>query len=136
MPVKIGNRVFKNVDEWQVRYIKKYSDRKLKDIGKEINLDERRVGEIIKLLRIPRERHWKIYLPKTPEVEEELKNPYCIDVHGEWAHSKEKILERDERKKSYFEMHSFNYLVIYEKELQHQERVIEKIKQFTLGFPC
>ncbi|GIN70402.1 hypothetical protein J14TS2_08770 [Bacillus sp. J14TS2] len=207
MAVKIGNRLFKNVDSWQVDYIKRHSEKKLKEIGGAINLDERRVGEIIKLLGIPRERHWKIYLPKTKEVEEELKNPYlshveiaykykvseacvakrrkelgvnsrrknydtliekqveeillildlaflkqkrfgrwsvdfylgrkyCIDVHGEWSHSKRKIIERDKRKKTYFEAHSINYLVIEEKELLQPKKVINRIKQFTLGFPC
>ncbi|MGE8204008.1 topoisomerase I [Heyndrickxia sp. NPDC080065] len=207
MVVKVGNRVFRNIDQWQVDYIVKNSHRKLKEVGEEINLNERRVGEILKLLGIKRERHWKLYLPKTKEVEEELKNPYlshveiavkygvsdacvakrrknlgvkvrkknfdtiiekqvenilieldlvffkqkkidkwsidfylgrkyCIDVHGKWAHSIDKIIERDKRKQVFMKNNKFKYLIVYETELLDLDAVREKIKEFTLGFPC
>lgn len=80
MAVTIGNRTYRNIEQWQVDFIATHAERKLKDIGKEINLDERRVGEILKLLGIKRTRHRKIYLPKTAEVEQELKNPYLSHV--------------------------------------------------------
>ncbi|PFC88594.1 topoisomerase I [Bacillus anthracis] len=207
MAVTIGNRTYRNIEQWQVDFIVKYADRKLKDIGKEINLDERRVGEILKLLGVKRNRHRKIYLPKTAEVEQELKNPYlshveiavkygvsdtcvakrrkelnvkvrkknydtlleqqieeillsldlafikqkridkwsidfylgrkyCLDVHGKWAHSLSKIKERDKRKLLFMEESCYKYLVIHEEELVNKEKVLQKIKEFTMGFPC
>lgn len=80
MAVKIGNRTFKNIDQWQVDFIIKNSSRKLKDVGDKIGIDERRVGEIIKLLGMKRKKHKKIYLPKTEEVEKELRNPFLSHV--------------------------------------------------------
>ncbi|ANV70867.1 topoisomerase I [Bacillus cereus] len=207
MAVTIGNRTYRNIEQWQVDFIVKHADRKLKDIGKEINIDERRVGEILKLLGIKRTRHRKIYLPKTAEVEQELKNPYlshveiaikygvsdtcvtkrrkelnvkvrkknydtlleqqveqmllsldlafikqkridkwsidfylgrkyCLDVHGKWAHSLKKIKERDKRKLLFMEEGCYKYLVIHEEELANKEKVLQKIKEFTMGFPC
>ncbi|PFX70630.1 topoisomerase I [Bacillus cereus] len=207
MAVTIGNRTYRNIEQWQVDFIVKHADRKLKDIGKEINLDERRVGEILKLLGIKRTRHRKIYLPKTAEVEQELKNPYlphveiaikygvsdtcvakrrkelnvkvrkknydtlleqqveqmllsldlafikqkridkwsidfylgrkyCLDVHGKWAHSLKKIKERDKRKLLFMEEGCYKYFVIHEEELANKEKVLQKIKEFTMGFPC
>ncbi|MDA2383024.1 topoisomerase I [Bacillus cereus] len=207
MAVTIGNRTYRNIEQWQVDFIVTHADRKLKDIGKEINLDERRVGEILKLLGIKRTRHRKIYLPKTAEVEQELKNPYlshveiaikygvsdtcvgkrrkelnvkvrkknydtlleqqveqlllsldlafikqkridkwsidfylgrkyCLDVHGKWAHSLQKIKERDKRKLLFMEEGCYKYLVIHEEELANKEKVLQKIKEFTMGFPC
>ncbi|HDR4602635.1 MULTISPECIES: hypothetical protein [Bacillus] len=207
MAVTIGNRTYRNIEQWQVDFIVTHAERKLKDIGKEINLDERRVGEILKLLGIKRTRHRKIYLPKTAEVEHELKNPYlshveiavkygvsdtcvakrrkelnvkvrkknydtlleqqveqillnldlafikqkridkwsidfylgrkyCLDVHGKWAHSLKKIKERDKRKLLFMEKSCYKYLVIHEEELANKEKVAQKIKEFTMGFPC
>lgn len=57
---------------------------------------------------------------------------YCIDVHGTWAHSKEKITERDERKVIWLKENGYKYLVVKESEM---DLAIEKVKQFTLGFP-
>lgn len=207
MAVTIGNRTYRNIEQWQVDFIVTHADSKLKDIGKEINLDERRVGEILKLLGIKRTRYRKIYLPKTAEVEQELKNPYlshveiaikygvsdtcvakrrkelnvkvrkknydtlleqqveqmllsldlafikqkridkwsidfylgrkyCLDVHGKWAHSLKKIKERDKRKLLFMEEGRYKYLVIHEEELANKEKVLQKIKEFTMGFPC
>lgn len=76
MAVKVGERTYQNVEQWQVEYIVANKDRKLREVGKEIGVNERRVGEILKALGIVRERHWKVYLPKTKEVEEDLRNPY------------------------------------------------------------
>ncbi|MGC4375705.1 hypothetical protein WD019_02010 [Fictibacillus sp. Mic-4] len=36
MAVKVGNRVYKNIEQWQVDYIVKNSHRKLKEVGDEI----------------------------------------------------------------------------------------------------
>jgi very-short-patch-repair endonuclease len=156
--VTIGNRTYRNVEQWQVDFIVTHADRKLKDIGKEINLDERRVGEILKLLGIKRTRHRNIYLPKTAEVEQILLSldlafikqkridkwsidfylgrKYCLDVHGKWAHSLPKIKERDKRKLLFMEESCYKYLVIHEEELANKEKVLQKIKEFTMGFPC
>ncbi|MCL6617838.1 MAG: topoisomerase I, partial [Anoxybacillus ayderensis] len=69
MVVKVGNRTFRNIEQWQVDYIVQNSNKKLTEISRETRLDPRRIGEIIKLLGIQRQRHWKVYLPKTEEVE-------------------------------------------------------------------
>jgi very-short-patch-repair endonuclease len=57
---------------------------------------------------------------------------YCIDVNGTWAHSKDKIVERDERKTDWLRENGYKYLVVKESEM---DSAIEKVKQFTLGFP-
>jgi very-short-patch-repair endonuclease len=206
LPVRVGKRTFKNIDQWQIDYIVKNSDRKMKEVGDEIGIDFRRVGEIINLLGIERVRHKKVYLPQTEAVEKELRNPYlthveiaakygvtdtcvakrrkeldvkvrkrnfdtlieqqvekllidmdlaylkqkridrwsidfylgkkhCIDVHGEWSHSIKKVKERDRRKEIFMSENDYKYLTIHEKELENINGVIEKIKEFTLGFP-
>lgn len=57
---------------------------------------------------------------------------YCIDVHGAWAHSKEKVVERDQRKVTWLIENGYKYLAIEEFEM---DSAVEKVKQFTLGFP-
>ncbi|WP_232490104.1 endonuclease domain-containing protein [Neobacillus cucumis] len=172
-----------------------------------LDLYQRRVGEIIKLLGIKRVRHKKVYLPQTKEVEIELRNPYlthveiaakygvtdtcvakrrkelevkvrkrnfdtlieqqveqllldldlvyfkqkkidrwsidfylgkkhCIDVHGRWSHSLNKVKERDIRKQIFMSENGFKYLIIHERELADLKGVMKRIKNFTLGFPC
>lgn len=206
MAVIIGGRRYGKVEQWQLDYIKEHYQEKYTDISEAINLAPQRIGEIVKLLGLKRERHRKIYLPKTKEVEEKLRNPYlshieiareygvtdtcvyrrrkelgvgvrrknyntlieqdvaklldeldlvyqnpkriekwsidfylgrkhCIDVHGTWAHSKEKVKDRDRRKTIYMKDNGYHYLVIHEVELEDLDKVKEKIKQFTLGFP-
>ena len=207
MPVKIGNRNFKNIDPWQVDFIKNNFQLKLTEIEAKIDIDYRRVGEIINLLGLQRQRHWKIYLPKTDAVLEELKNPYlshveiaekygvsdacvakrrkelnvsvrkknhdtlieqkveillidldlaylkqkridkwsidfylgkkyCLDVNGTWSHSLPIVKDRDSRKKAFLHSEGYHYLTIDEIELKKMDRVKEKIKEFTMGFPC
>jgi G:T-mismatch repair DNA endonuclease (very short patch repair protein) len=80
MTVKVGIRTFKKIDQWQIDYIVNNFDRKIKEVGDEIGIDYRRVGEIIKLLGIERIRHKKVYLPQTNAVEKELRNPYLSHV--------------------------------------------------------
>ncbi|KMM38640.1 topoisomerase I [Guptibacillus hwajinpoensis] len=207
MPVKIGDRTFKNIEQWQVNFIKEHYQLKLTEIATAINIDYRRVGEIINLLGLQRERHWKIYLPKTDEVLEELKNPYlshveiaekygvsdacvakrrkeldvsvrkknydtlieqqvemilieldlayhkqkridkwsidfylgrkyCLDVNGSWSHSLPIVIDRDKRKTAFLNSQGYYYLAINEIELGNLDIVKEKIKEFTMGFPC
>jgi hypothetical protein len=178
--VKVGNRTFRNIHQWQVDYIREHYQEKFTEIADAIDVDYRRVGEIINLLGLKRERHWKIYLPKTAEVKEKLMNPflshveiakeygvtetcvakrrkelgvgirkknfqtlpekevaelldildiiyinpkqigkwsvdfylgckYCIDVHGDYFHSKPKVIDRDKRKKDYLADNHFCY---------------------------
>ncbi len=204
--VKVGKKTFKNINQWQVDYIKENYQDKLTDIAEVIGVDHRRVGEIINLLELKRKRHWKLYLPKTKAVEKELKNPYlshvelankynvsetcvakrrkelgvnvrrknygtmpekqvaklldeldlvfqnpkqisnwsidfylgckhCIDVHGTWSHSKQKVKERDIRKSEYLNNSGYKYLVITEEELSDNNNVCKKIKDFVSGFP-
>jgi len=57
---------------------------------------------------------------------------HCIDVHGTWAHSKQQVIERDERKVNWLQENGYRYLVVKESEM---DSAIEKVKQFTLGFP-
>ncbi|MCA0983255.1 endonuclease domain-containing protein [Halobacillus yeomjeoni] len=207
MPVKIANRTFRNIEQWQVDYIKENYQLKLTEIASAIGVDYRRVGEIINLLGLKRTRHWKLYLPKSSEVLEELKNPYlshveiaakygvtdacvarrrkqlgiqvrrknydtlieqkvekfliemdlaylkqkrinkwsidfylgrkhCLDVHGSWSHSIPKVKDRDKRKQAYLKSHGYYYLVIHEEQLAQKDIVLQKIKEFTKGFPC
>lgn len=56
----------------------------------------------------------------------------CIDIHGEWAHTRKGVPERDARKREYLESHGYRYLVIHESEIESAE---EKIQQFMTGFP-
>jgi len=56
----------------------------------------------------------------------------CIDVHGDWAHSRKGMPERDKRKREELESAGYKYLVIYESELGHAKENIEK---FMTGFP-
>lgn len=205
--VTVGNRTFQNIEQWQVDYIVANKDKMLKEIGSELGINERRVGEVLKHLGISRERHnINRVMPNSSEVLEKLKNPYlshaeiakeygvtpeavgkrrkamevkvrrknydtlieqdvenilkeldlvyskqtridkwsidfylgrkyCIDVHGEWAHSKEEVKERDARKATYMNENEYKYLVIHESELEDIDNVVEKIKQFTQGFP-
>jgi hypothetical protein len=84
MAVRVGNRTYKNIEQWQVDYIKSNYSLKLTEIADAIGIDYRRVGEIINLLGIKRQRHKKIYLPRNEEVLSELKNPYLS--HVEIAH--------------------------------------------------
>ncbi len=207
MPVKIGDKTFKNIEPWQVDFIKKHFQLKLTEIAAVIDIDYRRVGEIINLLELKRERHWKVYLPKTETVLQELKNPYlshveiaakygvtdacvakrrkelkvnvrkknydtliekevekilidldlayfkqkridkwsidfylgrkyCLDVNGTWSHSTPLVIDRDNRKKAFLDSQGFHYLAIKEIELEELDQVKEKIKEFTMGFPC
>lgn len=205
--VKIGNRTFGKIHQWQVDFIREHYQEKLTDIEEAINLDHRRVLEIINLLGLDRKRHRKLYLPKTEEVLVKLKNPflshveiakeygvtdscvarrrkelgfgvrkknfhtlpekevaslldildivyinpkqigkwsldfylgckYCIDVHGDYFHSKPKIKDRDKRKQEYLKKNNFFYLIITEAEIMRErEKVLELLKQFTQGFP-
>lgn len=57
----------------------------------------------------------------------------CIDVHGEWAHTRKAIPERDKRKREELESMGYRYLVIYECELHHAKEMVEKF-MFS-GFP-
>jgi len=60
----------------------------------------------------------------------------CIDVHGTWTHNKPVYKDRDKRKKEYLKEKGYDYLVIWEKELEDIENVKEKIKSFMVkGFP-
>lgn len=36
--MKVGNRTFKNIDQWQVEYIVENFNRKMKEVGDEIGL--------------------------------------------------------------------------------------------------
>jgi G:T-mismatch repair DNA endonuclease (very short patch repair protein) len=57
---------------------------------------------------------------------------FYIDVHGSWAHSKPKIVERDKRKAKWMEDKGFKYLVIRESDIEEAKN---KILDFASGFP-
>lgn len=57
---------------------------------------------------------------------------YCIDVNGAWIHSKEEVVKRDLRKAAWLNENGYRYLVVEESEM---DWAIEKVRQFTLGFP-
>ena len=205
--VTVGTRRF-NIEEWQLDYIKEHYQDKIADIAKATGIKHgQKVCEVIKHLDVKRVRYFKTYLPRTPEVDAELMNPYlshvelglkygvtdscvalrrkelgvgvrrknydtipelaveailneldlayltqkrlekwsidfylgrkyCIDVHGEWAHSKSKVEERDVRKVQFMIDNNYKYLVIHEAELEDIEAVKNKIIDFVaLGFP-
>jgi very-short-patch-repair endonuclease len=81
--VRVGNRTYRAINEQQVGFIRRHYRDKLIEIGRAISVNERRVGEIIRSLGLPRRRHWKIYLPYSTEVEADLRNPYLS--HAELA---------------------------------------------------
>lgn len=118
MAVRIGSRTFTKIDQWQVDYIVENSNRKLKEIGNEIGIDERRVGEIIKLLHIKRERHWKIYLPRTEEVEKELKNPYLTHVEIALKYGVTETCVAKRRKEINVKVRKKNYDTLIEQQVE------------------
>lgn len=56
----------------------------------------------------------------------------CIDVHGEWAHTRKGMPERDKRKREELESLGYRYLVIHERELEQAKDMIDV---FMKGFP-
>lgn len=64
-----------------------------------------------------------------------LGRKHCIDVHGTWSHSIEKVKDRDRRKSKYLKFSGYKYLVINEIELTDICKVKGKIKDFVSGFP-
>jgi very-short-patch-repair endonuclease len=57
---------------------------------------------------------------------------YCIDVHGTWAHAKDKQIEIDGRKEVFLKDNGFKYLAIHENQIENAE---EMLKEFLSGFP-
>ena len=57
----------------------------------------------------------------------------CIDVHGDWVHSKPKVAERDIRKTEFLKSEGYKYLVIHEKDTQSKDILKEIIYTFMLG---
>lgn len=57
----------------------------------------------------------------------------CIDVHGEWAHTRKGMPERDNRKRKELEAMGYRYLVIHESELDQAKQAIEAFMHS--GFP-
>ncbi|MDQ0245760.1 very-short-patch-repair endonuclease [Bacillus fengqiuensis] len=119
MAVKIGNKTFKNIDQWQIDYIVKNFNRKLHEVGEETGIDPRRVGEIIKLLGIKRERHRKIYLPQTEEVEKELRNPYLTHVEIAVKYGVTDTCVAKRRKELNVKVRKRNYDTLIERQVEN-----------------
>jgi very-short-patch-repair endonuclease len=115
--IKIGERTFKNIEQWQIDYITKNYTKKFTEIASEINMDYRRVGEIINLLGIKRDRHWKVYLPKNKEVEEKLRNPFLshVEIAQEYGVSDSCVAMR--RKNLGINVRRKNFDTLIEKEV-------------------
>lgn len=62
-----------------------------------------------------------------------LGRKYCIDVHGEWAHTRKKMPERDARKRQELEEMGYKYLVIHESEIENAKNTIQDFA--SQGFP-
>lgn len=117
--MKIGNKTFKNIDQWQIDYIVKNFNRKLYEVGEETGIDPRRVGEIIKLLGIKRERHRKIYLPQTEEVEKELRNPYLTHVEIAVKYGVTDTCVAKRRKELNVKVRKRNYDTLIERQVEN-----------------
>jgi len=46
------------------------------------------------------------------------------------------LTQKNKRKLLFMEESCYKYLVIHEEELVNKEKVAQKIKEFTMGFPC
>lgn len=202
--VEVNGKKFNKINEEQVEWFKNNIHLKWVDLLKGVGISDDTGRRLLKALGIKRERHWKRYLPNTPEAMEDLLNPYmshvkiaekygvhettvghrrkelgvgvrrnmetmnlleeklaeildeldyayipqkkinqwsidfymgqktCIDVHGEWAHTRKGMPERDARKAKELEELGYHYLVIHETELEHAKT---KIETFMTGFP-
>lgn len=62
-----------------------------------------------------------------------LGNKTCIDVHGEWTHSKPKVVERDKRKAEFLKSEGYRYLIIYEKDTRLKDTLKDIISKFMSG---
>lgn len=54
----------------------------------------------------------------------------CIDVHGEWAHSKPYVVERDIRKTEWLSNNNYCYLTILEHQLKDTESLKNRLSNF------
>ena len=60
-----------------------------------------------------------------------LGNKICLDVHGAWAHTKELVKERDINKHIELQAWGYQYIVIWESEIEQAEKIIRKnIKEY------
>lgn len=122
--IKVGNRTFQKIDKWQVDYIEEHYQEKVSDIADAIGIDYRRVIEIIKLLGLKRERYYKIYLPKTKEVEDKLRNPFLshIEIAREYGVTDTCVAKR--RKELGIGVRRKNYDTLIEKEVS---KILDKL---------
>lgn len=54
----------------------------------------------------------------------------CLDVHGRYFHTKELVLDRDERKKEWLKERGYFYLVLTEDEIEDVVNTTEKLDTF------
>jgi len=54
----------------------------------------------------------------------------CVDAHGQWAHNKPEVQERDKRKRQELLAAGYKYLAIYEQEFTHPNSITTKLAQF------
>lgn len=201
--IEINGITFKKINETHVEWLKHNYHLKLTDIEKHLGISNETVYKLLRALNIERTRHWKRYLPNTPEAIADLMNPYmshvkiadkygvhettvghrrkemgvtvrrnmsstrledivqsileeldfayvpqkkinqwsidfymgfktCIDVHGQWAHTRPESIERDTRKKQELESLGYSYLVIHECDIDSAKEIIS---EFMTGFP-
>jgi hypothetical protein len=80
MQLIINGMTFNNIKNEQIDYICNNYQMKLSDLEKETGLCDETIYRVLEAKGIKRERLYKIYLPKTEEVESLLKNPYLSHV--------------------------------------------------------
>jgi len=60
-----------------------------------------------------------------------LGNKICLDVHGNWIHKKNIVIERDNRKIIDLRLWGYFYIVVHEKEIdQTKEIIIQRIGEY------
>lgn len=107
--------------------------RKQLGVGVRRNLSYTRIEELVKNILDKYDLAY-IYEKRisTFSIDFYLGFKYCIDIHGEWTHSKKKQKEIDIRKEKYLKDNNFKYLIINEKDINKSEFLI---KEFLSGFP-
>lgn len=78
--VKINGVRFNKPTQEQVDWLKANYAMKLADLERHMGLSDETITRMLKALGIERKRLWKVYLPFTPEVDAELRNPYLSHV--------------------------------------------------------
>ena len=94
---------------------------------------EIKVQELLDVLNIVYHTNKRIHLYT---IDLYLGHNICIDIHGEWAHSKPHVIERDKRKTEWLASNNYHYLVIHEQELKDVESLQKCLSNFYWASLC